>query len=362
MSEIKSIYDISSVSLAAYWEDVNAQMKDAYIGSRYFPVTKRTGLDLSWIKGANNLPVALQPSAFDTKATLRDRIGVKQLETEMPFFREAMRIGEKDRQDIETLLAKGNAFAEPIILKVFDDVKNLVDGAIIQPERMIMSLLSTGVINITATAENGRDVSYYYDYDTNGDWASTNTTELLTTDQWTVANKETSDPVNDLLNILDDLAQSKGVIATEVLMNTSTLRGLLASESIAKAINPLGASNIVVTKTAALDFIKSETGLTITVYDKMFKDEQGVDKKFYPDGYVSFLPSYAVGNTWFGTTPEEFDLMSGTNTDASVSIVNTGVAITTIKEPHPVNVQTVVSEIVLPSFERMNDVFVLKAF
>ena len=53
--------------------------------------------------------------------------------------------------------------------------------------------------------------------------------------------------------------------------------------------------------------------------------------------------------------------MSGT-ANASVSIVNTGVAITTIKEPHPVNVQTVVSEIVLPSFERMDDIYVIKAF
>jgi hypothetical protein len=73
------------------------------------------------------------------------------------------------------------------------------------------------------------------------------------------------------------------------------------------------------------------------------------------------LPSYALGNTWFGTTPEEFDLMSGT-ANASVSIVNTGVAITTIKEPHPVNVQTIVSEIILPSFERMDDIFVIKVF
>ena len=53
--------------------------------------------------------------------------------------------------------------------------------------------------------------------------------------------------------------------------------------------------------------------------------------------------------------------MSG-NVAASVSIVNTGVAVTTIKEAHPVNVQTIVSEIVLPSFEKMDDIFVIKVF
>ena len=69
------------------------------------------------------------------------------------------------------------------------------------------------------------------------------------------------------------------------------------------------------------------------------------------------IPDGDLGNTYFGTTPEESDLMSG-NTDAQVEIVNTGVAITTIKEPHPVNIMTVVSAIVLPSFEAIDNIFI----
>jgi hypothetical protein len=358
---MKSIYDIfDSKAIASYWTDVNANMKDPMIGTKYFPVAKQTGLTLGWIKGRNNLPVALQPAAFDTKAPLRDRIGVKELSTEMPFFREAMRIGEKDRQDIETLLAKGEQFAQPTIMRIFDDVTNLVDGAMVQAERMRMSLLYGGKIGITATAENGRDIAYNYDYDADGEWATNNNVELLTTAKWTLANAATSDPINDLLDAVEKMAETKGVRPVEVLMNTTTFKGMIASESIAKAMNPLGATSMIVTRNTAKQFIENETGLTITLYDKMFKDEQGVDQKYFPDGYATLLPAYALGNTWYGTTPEEFDLMSGT-ANASVSIVNTGVAITTIKEPHPVNVQTVVSEIVLPSFERMDDVYVIKA-
>lgn len=357
---MKSIYEIfESKAIASYWTDVNVNMQDPMIGTKYFPVSKQTGLTLAWIKGRNNLPVALQPAAFDTKAPLRDRIGVKELSTEMPFFREAMRIGEKDRQDIETLLAKGEQFAQPTIMRIFDDVNNLVDGAMVQAERMRMSLLYGGSIGITATAENGRDIAYNYNYDVDGAWATSNKNELLADAKWTLANKATSDPINDLLDAVETLAETKGVKAVEVLMNTSTFKGMIASESIKKAMNPLGAASIIVTRNTAKQFIENETGLTITLYDKMFKDEQGVDNKYYPDGYVTLLPTYAVGNTWYGTTPEEFDLMSG-NAGASVSIVNTGVAITTIKEPHPVNVQTIVSEIVLPSFERMDDIYVIK--
>lgn len=357
-----NIYDIfESKAIASYWTDVNANMKDPMIGTKYFPVSKQTGLSLAWIKGRNNLPVALQPAAFDTKAPLRDRIGVKELSTEMPFFREAMRIGEKDRQDIETLLAKGEQFAQPTIMRIFDDVTNLVEGAMVQAERMRMSLLYSGKIGITATAENGRDIAYNYDYDVNGEWATNNNVELLTTSQWTLANAATSDPINDLLDAVEKMAETKGVRPVEVLMNTTTFKGMIASKSIAKAMNPLGATSMIVTRNTAKQFIENETGLTITLYDKMFKDEQGVDQKYFPDGFATLLPAYALGNTWYGTTPEEFDLMSGT-ANASVSVVNTGVAITTIKEPHPVNVQTVVSEIVLPSFERMDDIYVIKAF
>lgn len=91
----------------------------------------------------------------------------------------------------------------------------------------------------------------------------------------------------------------------------------------------------------------------------MYKNEAGVAKQYYPDNYVTFLPDYSLGSTYFATTPEEADLMSGALTDASVSIVDTGVAVLTKKESLPVNVITSVSEIVLPSFERMDDVYVI---
>lgn len=358
----KSIYEIfDSKAIASYWSDVNSHMKDAMIGPRFFPVAKRTGLDLAWIKGKNNLPIALQPSAFDVKASLRDRIGVTELSTEMPFFREAMRIGEKDRQDIETLLAKGEQFAQPTIMRIFDDTTNLVDGANVQAERMRMSLLSSGTISITATAETGRVVTYDYNYDADGTWASDNNKVLGGTSTWTRQNAATSNPIQDLLDAKEYMAEKFGVIVTEALMTTATLKGMLASDSIRKAMNPLGASSLILTTKQAKDFVEAETGLMITVYDKMFKNEQGVDAKYFPDGKVTLLPGNALGNTWYGTTPEEFDLMSG-NTSASVSVVNTGVAITTIKEPHPVNVQTIVSEIVLPSFERMGDIYVIQTF
>ena len=70
----------------------------------------------------------------------------------------------------------------------------------------------------------------------------------------------------------------------------------------------------------------------------------------------TLLPAGALGNTWFGTTPEEADLMGGAN--ANVQIVNTGVAVTTYNTVDPVNVNTKVSQISLPSFEAADKVFI----
>ena len=47
---------------------------------------------------------------------------------------------------------------------------------------------------------------------------------------------------------------------------------------------------------------------------------------------------------------------------ADVSVVSNGVAITVTVTTDPVNTKTTVSEIVLPSFERMAETYVIKAY
>src|SRR5690625_2620730 len=106
---MKSLFDlVNAREIATYYED-SASNRIPYLGETLFPARKQLGLDLSWIKGFNGLPVQLKPSAFDSKATLRDRIGVNKIDSEMPFFREGMRIGEKERQDILRLMDASNS-------------------------------------------------------------------------------------------------------------------------------------------------------------------------------------------------------------------------------------------------------------
>ena len=70
------------------------------------------------------------------------------------------------------------------------------------------------------------------------------------------------------------------------------------------------------------------------------------------------LPNGALGKTWYGTTPEERTLAG--SGEANVSILNTGVAVAVTTTSDPVNTKTTVSEIVLPSFERMDECYAIE--
>ena len=354
-----SIFDMfDSKEIKAYYDAVKANEPTNSVVMSKFPNMRTAGLKLSWIKGYNQTPVVLQPSAFDTKAQVRDRIKVGRIETEMPFFRESMRIGEKERQDLGTLFAASSDMAKPVIAKIYDDVKNLVDGANVQARRMACSILTTGAISIATAAESGRVASYAYDYDPNDAWATSNVKTLGANAKWTVANKATSNPIADLLAAKAAM-RKKGVIIREAIMNAETFEGMMASESIVKAINPNGATSMIITDIETQRYVEQRVGIRIAIEDGTFIDEEDNDQFYFPTGYVACVSDGALGNTHYGTTPEEFDLrMQYSN--ASVSIVGGGISIMTYSESHPVNNITIVSAIVLPSFEGMNRAYVIK--
>ena len=157
-----TIFDyVTAKEIAAYWIE-GASNRTPYLGATLFG-KKQLGLEPSWLKARKVSLSPLKPSAFDTKPTLRDRIGFDRLVTEMPFFREAMMITEKDRQNLNNVIASGNEKAiEMIVRNIYDDAAGLIDSAEVVFERMRMQLLSTGKIAIT---ENGNALDYDYQFD-----------------------------------------------------------------------------------------------------------------------------------------------------------------------------------------------------
>jgi len=348
---------VSPAAIAMNWNTAATAM-DPYAGEVLFPRKQKAGLDLKWIKGNKGLPVSLMPSAFDAQATYRDRIGVKSIETEMPFFREGFKIKEKDRQNMLRAMDTNDPYIREIIATVFDDAAILLEGARVVAERERMQLLfaKDGNVGISIQA-NG--VDYTYNYDPNGAWKATNYFDLTGNKQWTDA--DNSDPFEDI-RVAKDAIADKGGVAKMIAMNNATFAQLRKNKKILnKFITSTGIAVAVADDGDIIKVLKDGMELDgILIYNKKYQDESGNTFKFVPDGYVAVLPDGALGNTYLGTTPEEADLQG--KSIAQVQIVDTGVAISQVLNPHPVNVNTYVSEIVLPSYERMDEVALLKVY
>lgn len=344
------------VEIAANWTEV-ASNAVPYLGVGLFPSKKKAGLDLAWLKGSKGLPVSLMPSAFDTEPTFRDRIGIEKLQTEMPFFREGYKLKEKDRQDLLRIQETNDPYADEIIARSYDDANDLIAAADVVAERMRMQLLFAldGNAGISIKA-NG--VDYTYNYDTDGSWKTNNYFPLSGTRLWTATS--TSDPLADFKTVKDAIRARTGSELVVAIMNTYTFNLLGKSDSIKnRFLTTSGLSFGYLTDAEVKAVVANTVGMQIAVYDKMYKDESKIAHSFVPDGYVAFVPAGSIGSTWYGTTPEEADLRSGNVAD--VALVNTGVAISrTISPTTPVNVNIFASEIVLPSYERMDEVALLK--
>jgi len=347
----------SPAAIGANWTE-NASNRIPYLGEGLFPARKQAGLDLKWIKGSKGIPISLMPSAFDAKATFRDRIGVEKVETEMPFFREGFKIKERDRQDILRAQSANDPYVNAAIARVFDDANNLIEGAMVVGERERMQLLFplNGNVGITIQA-NG--VDYTYNYDPNGAWKASNYFELQTK-KWT--DHTNSDPFGDIQDVKDAIAASTGADLRIAIMNKATFKELRLNKNIKdRYLSKSGAAFGYLTDPEIIQILKDTVDLDgIVLYDKQFRNESKVAAKFVPDGYVAVIPAGTLGETCYGTTPEEADLMG--KGVATVQIVEQGIAITQEATVNPVNLNTFASEIVLPSYERMDEVALLKVF
>ncbi len=345
----------SARSIATQFTEA-ASNRVPYIGEGLFPARKKLGLDLSWIKGHKGLPVSLAPSNFDAKAKLRAREGLAKEATQMAFFREAMLVKEKDEQEIMRVLDSKDPYAQEVLSHIYDDANTLLDGAMVVPERMRMQLLAP---------ENGHPaiylesdgVTYAYNYDSDGSYAEKNFMELTGTDMW--SDFANSDPLGDVSAGMDAVEELTGSRPAYMVVSKKTAGYLRQNEKIKAAILAQNVTaNVMITDARVAEVFQNTLGINVIVYNKKYNDEEGNAQQFYPDDFATLIPEGNLGNTWYGTTPEERTLMG--NSAANVSVVNTGVAISVFTLPHPVNTQTTVSEIVLPSYERMNETYVIK--
>lgn len=339
------IYDtITASNIAGYFNTSQLDV-DSTLGERIFPARKQLGTKLSYIKGSSGRAVVLKPAAFDTNVTIRERVGAEIHDEQMPFFKEAMLVKEADRQQLNLIAGSNNTgLIETVTQGIFNDEMTLIQGARARLESMRMQALATGKI---AFVNEGKNVDI--DYGVKDDHKKT------VAKDWTQA---TATPLADLEEAIET-AQNLGLMPEIAIMNAKTFSLIRKSESTVKIIKPLAASGTTVTKAEVEAYILDNYGVTVLLENGTYRNDKGEISKFYPDGHLTLVPNGSLGSTVFGTTPEESDLQSGDTPGAQVEVVDQGIAITTTKTTDPVNVQTKVSMIALPSFERLDDCYML---
>lgn len=339
-----TIFDLmQSQELVAYWQEL-VNDEAPYPCEELFPDDKKRGLKLEWIKGARGLPIVLKTSAFDASAVPRGRIGFDHLETQMPYFKESTYIDEEMRQELNMVLETGNqVYIDTIMNRIFDDEMRLLRGARASRERMRMMALTTGVV---VMASNGQAFTFDYGLEHMDEVAVS----------W--SNYKDSDPIEDIRVAKEEIEQETGCVITRAMCDGKTFRNLRNNEKIKNDIYADRQNIGAITNQMLRNYIADQLdGLRIVVNDMRYKDEEGETQRFMPENTFVMFPSGTLGKTWFGTTPAESDLMSGNA--ANVAITDTGVAVTTVQKVDPVNVETIVSMICLPSFESADEVYVL---
>ena len=350
MINLNEVYD--SAAIAVYTKnDKSNSIPD--LGLAFWPNKRKTSIDLKWIKTANGLPVSLAPSNFDAKATIRARKGFGINKQEMAFFREAMVVSEHDRIELAKLSDVTSPFVKDVVNNIFNDTKTLVDGANVVPERMRMQLLFPEADGPSIYISSD-GVVYQYNYDADGQWAKNNRKVLSGTRLW--ANPETAKPLDDIAKIIEDANEP----IKYLVMSQAELTLLKNCKQVQQAILAQNqTANVYMTSQLVKNLISDlHPGVEVVVYKKKYKDEAGVTHPFVPDGFVAFVPEGNLGNTWFGMTPEELAKMEAKDVD--VTILPSGVAVAVVTTyDSTMQTMTVVAETLLPSYERMDSVYLL---
>lgn len=350
-------------ALALVWNKYKESLGIApYLGRSFYATDKKLGLELKNIKGRKGLPIALKASSFDAKAPLRDAIGFKEIRNEMPFFREAYMVTEKDEQEyMKYQEAENTAYANQVLKEIMKNPMDLVLGAGVVPERMIWQLMAPadGIPRITVTVDGGQAYNIDYTDDDGAEYKKTNYIALEGTSLWSAT--DTATPIQDMVDAQEQHRTNHGEELTTFIMNQKTWKQCVNAEDTKKQVLGITAytGGIAIKAKDVKKFLEDNYGITVLVYNKLFVNEAGETKTFIPDGVVTAVAGNVqqLGTVWYGTTPEE---RSGDTEKGTLSIVETGVAIYTYTTEHPVNTHAVVSEIVLPSYEHMDSVFIMK--
>lgn len=343
---MSSIFDdITATDLGAFWTEKSKE-RAPYLWDTLFPAKKQVGSNFEFYRGQSNAPKPLVPSAFGAQAIMRERQDFEKISDKTRYFKEGLQIDEDLRQQLLNLQQNGNSSQKDLIInKIFDDQERLLTGAELTREIVRNQLMQTGKVNIFG---NGQHIQ--------ADYEMKETHKVVAKNAWGSTGSTPFDDIRAAKNVVGDDSDQT---ITRVVMNDNTLQSMLRDTNVKSTMlyDNGKLANVTIPQSELFSFLSLNYGLTIQVYDKQYNDIDGTKKYWIPDGRVIFLPEGNLGNTIMSTTPEEADLLGSQAAD--VSIVDNGVAISTMMTADPVNKKTNVSQQFMPTFEMIDGIYIL---
>ncbi|WP_315074504.1 major capsid protein [uncultured Clostridium sp.] len=338
---------INSKNIALYIKELPVE---STVDKTLFPDKHISGTKLEKAKGAKKKSVALRMSTFDAaakKRALSAEITVSS--TEIPFFKESMGMDESSRREIQNALASNNEnLVQSLLGEVFDNYTDLVNGAEIVAKKMRATVIQNGVLNFVSD-----DGDIIVDYG-----VPANHKVILTSgDKWNDPNADIVGDVKSFQKVMTDENYAKPTIL--LLTETTFDNTFVINAAITAAIRNSNLNTAVILSQANyVQFAKEVLGLTVVFLENAtYIPNDGADPiPYYEDGKITLMSGSTLGETVYGTTPEEFDLTSGTS-KIDTTMVNTATAITTMVKEDPVTVDTKVSAMPIVSFDRADEVF-----
>lgn len=337
---------INSQAIALYMKDLPTE---STTDKALFPDKKVTGTKLEQAKGAKQKAVALRQSTFDAAAKLRAlNASVTVKSTEIPFFKEAIGIDETTRREIMNAINANNQnLVDAVLDQVYDGQATLIKGAEIVAKKMRASVIQNG--RLCFTSDDG-DIIVDYGVPSN------HKITLTSDDKWNVTTADIVGDIRAYQKILTDENYPKPniLLCTETTFDNTFVK----NEAITAAIrNSNLNTSVILSQANYIQFAKEVLGLVVVfLEDTTYIPNEGASPiPYYDNGKITLMSGTTLGNTIYGTTPEEFDKQSGSG-KLDTTIVGVGTAVTTMVKEDPVTVDTKVSVMPIVSFDRADEV------
>ncbi|ELC8411563.1 major capsid protein E [Clostridium perfringens] len=307
----------------------------AMLGDTLFPARKIQDIKFDMITGANGLPVSASIHAFDTETELASREVLQKGAAELALIKRKIAIGEREIIAINN--PRMDSEQKALVMGLFKDGDKMVESVQTRIEAMRMELLSSGKINVK---ENGVSITLDYSVPA-GNKKSFN---------WSDAS--TAKPLEDIKTLADAVEDASGTKPTRILTSSKVLNKILACESVKKAIFGVNFDKIA-TRKDLNSLLESMELPQVAVYNAKYKVQNAngkyTTKRYFPENILSMFAENALGETIYGLTAEEIELLGSNKMEEAKMVGNIFVGVE--KEGDPVRRYTKAVATALPTLE-----------